>query len=212
MKIEIFVVRVDNYLPELCKITLPRIEAYAKRIGAKFTVVTERKFPDFPPTYEKMQIHELGEGNDCNILLDADIVLADDFENVINNVPPNEVGFWHQYRASGLFAIDQYFFRDNRNVGVAANMLVVPRSCHDIFTPLEFSAEEAAKRTIRWFAIDEYCISRNLAKFGLRYRSCVTSEDKFLHLNVTTDNIKDEVKRATEWLTETKLKSNWPWK
>jgi hypothetical protein len=210
MKIEVFVVRVDNYLPELCDITLPRIEAYAKRIGAKFTLISTRKYPEFPPTYEKMQIHELGKDNDYNILLDADIVLGDDFEDITKNVPLNGVGFWHEYKASSLFAIDEYFFRDQRGVGVATNMLVVPRSCHDIFTPLEFGAEEASKRTSRWFIVDEYCVSRNLAKFGLKYKSCLTREDNFLHLNVTTDNLKDEVKRAELWLTH--QNKNWPWK
>jgi hypothetical protein len=210
MKIEIFVVRVDDYLPELCAITLPRIEAYANRIGAKFTLISTRKYPEFPPTYEKLQVYELGKNNDYNILLDADIVLADDFEDITKNVPLNGVGFWHEYRASGLFAPDQYFFRDNRNVGVATNMLVVPRACHDIFTPLEIDAEEAKKRTNRWFIIDEYCISRNLAKFGIKYTSCLTREDKFLHLNVTTDNVKDEVKRAQEWLSQPN--TQWPWK
>ena len=42
MKKEVFVVNVDNYLPELTKITIPYLRKYASKIGAKFRIIKDR--------------------------------------------------------------------------------------------------------------------------------------------------------------------------
>src|SRR3989344_5319340 len=53
----VFTVVVDNYMPELCAKTLPTIRAYADKIGAEHIIISERKYPDFPPTYARSQNH-----------------------------------------------------------------------------------------------------------------------------------------------------------
>ena len=60
MKKTIFVLLVGNYLPRLCSLTIPSIERYAKRIGAQFRLISERRWPDWPVNYEKVQIFDFG--------------------------------------------------------------------------------------------------------------------------------------------------------
>jgi indolepyruvate ferredoxin oxidoreductase beta subunit len=68
----VWVLYINNYFPELCKYTLPTIKLYAQKIGADFNLITTRKYLEFPITYEKIQIYELGNNYDWNILIDAD--------------------------------------------------------------------------------------------------------------------------------------------
>lgn len=176
----LYVVSVDNYFPELTQYTLRNLEAFASKINSDFSVIDERKFPEYPPTYEKLQIFELGKANDYNILVDADSMFHKDMEDPTLLVPPDHFGSFMQFDASLLFEPDEYFFRDGRRIGVASTFMVVPRALHDIWTPLEFSVEEARERTKRWFIIDEYCISRNVARFGLKSTGLLG--DEFQHL------------------------------
>lgn len=169
MKKILFVVRVNDYFPELCEITIPTIKAYCDRIGAEYFEIKERKFPDFPPTYEKLQIYELGKRYDWCILSDADNMIhpnAMDFTTWLN---PSYVGYFSGFDADNMFVMDEYFIRDGRNLGIATGFVVTNKLTHDFWTPLEFGWEEARKRTKREFIIDEYCLSRNLARFGLKF-------------------------------------------
>ena len=72
MKKVIYVVVTPGYQPEMCAQTLPRIEKYAQKIGAQMQIISERQWPNMPPTYEKLQAYELGKDNDWSIILDAD--------------------------------------------------------------------------------------------------------------------------------------------
>ncbi len=51
----------NEYAPEIRKITYPFLKAWAYKIGAEFFEITERKFPEMPPVYEKFQIYELSK-------------------------------------------------------------------------------------------------------------------------------------------------------
>src|SRR6185369_17056089 len=147
--IRVFTLRVNNYFPELCQITIPWIRAYAHRLGAEFVEVTERKYPEFPPTYEKLQLYDLSRGCDWAILIDADMIINPDFPDVLSITPPDFVGLYMTYQADSLFEADQYFVRDGRRLGIASNFLVVHDCNHDIWTPLEMSYAEAATKTKR---------------------------------------------------------------
>ena len=209
MKKCLYTICVDNYFPELMRYTLPNLANYAQKIEAQFHIITERKFPDFPPTYEKMQIYELGKGNDWNILVDADSMFYPGMFDPTIMVPPDHVGYYMSFDASLLFECDQYFFRDGRNMGVASNFMCVPRACHDLWTPLEFSAEIAKTKTKRWFIVDEYCISRNLARFGLKHTGILDGEFQKLltHFDVNTvsPNKEEVIARAKKYHEE------WKW-
>ena len=164
------VVRVNDYWPELCQYTIPNLRYYAEKIGAKFVEITERKYPDFPPTYEKLQVHELGMENEWNILIDADFLIHPMMPDITVVLPPDTVGIDYGYHASTyLDTSDKYFLRDGRNRGIATGFVVTNNLCHDLWTPLEHSWDEAQQCLKRKHIVDEFCIGRNLARFGLKY-------------------------------------------
>lgn len=189
MKKAIWVVAVDNYQPDVCKLTLPTIEGYAKRIGATFNVITKRRWPDAPAPYEKLQVHELGEGNDWNIIIDADMFVFESMGDPTGVVPDSMIASWMCYDASDLFPMDVYFYRDRRKMGVSTNFLFVPKACHDALIP--FPDSELKERTAsikRSFIVDEYCISRNVAKYGLKHSGILAdlTRPPFKHYNATS--------------------------
>lgn len=209
----VWTVAVDNYFPQLCEITLPNIEAYAKRIGADFRVITERRHPEFPPTYEKLQVHDLDAGG-WNILIDADMLISSTFWDVTEVVPPTHVGMYMAFDCRSLFPMDDpYFKRDGRNLGVASNFLVIPEGCVDFWTPLEEPADVVLPKLKRQFIVDEYCFSRNVARFGLKTTG-ITRQDKqeILHLDVTTTGSDKEklLKEAKDYLKECEV-TKWAW-
>ena len=71
----LFTLDIDDYEPEVKKVTFPLMSHWAHKIGAEFVPITVRKFPTWPVVYEKMQIHERGRGYDWVLYLDADAMV-----------------------------------------------------------------------------------------------------------------------------------------
>ncbi|HWB97853.1 MAG TPA: hypothetical protein VG672_14160 [Bryobacteraceae bacterium] len=46
IKKTVYTLNIGDYAPEICALTYPLMEAYARKIGADFHVIRERKFPD----------------------------------------------------------------------------------------------------------------------------------------------------------------------
>lgn len=181
MEKQIFVVNINNYMPDIFSLTFPTVETYAKRIGAQIHIITERlNTGGISITYEKTQIHKLGINNDWNILIDADIAISKQLPDVTMIIPQTHVGVHMSYVANVNFPCDKYFYRDNRNIAIAADFMVVSQMCHDIWTPLENPTEHIIKRP---FILDEFCFSRNLAKFGLKFAGIIQNESLIFHLN-----------------------------
>jgi hypothetical protein len=204
MKI-VHVVYINDYFPELWKYTFPSIEYYARKIGAELNVITERKFPDWHIHYEKAQVWEAGKNADANILFDSDILIHPEFPDFTDIVPEHHVGFNDNYFASDKFLPNDYFIRDGRNVGIASNVVVSYKSTHDFWKPLNITPEQGNKITIvRPGDIDEYLLSHNLAKYGLKYTG-ITWEDwqrQYLIHTGTGDRdlaIQMAKKAYTEW-------------
>lgn len=173
----------------MCEVTLPLLRNYADRIGAEFNLITERRYPDFPPTYEKVQVHDHGKGADWNILIDADLVVSADAPDMtLRN--PTMVLTQSQFFADSMFLIDQYFLRDGRNLGLAGGMVVTSKFTHDLWIPLEFGFDVASQRSRRMHILDEYCISRNMAKFGLLHNG-VGNFEHFQHIGAADDEPKE---------------------
>lgn len=76
MKKVVWTLLVNDYFPELAAITAPNHQEYARAIGAEFRRITERRYPEWHPTYEKVQTFELGRDADWNIHIDADLMVA----------------------------------------------------------------------------------------------------------------------------------------
>lgn len=206
----LWVVRVDNYFPDLCELTIPTIKKYSEKIGADYIEITERKYPEFPPTYEKLQIYDLGKSFDWNILLDADNVISPSAFDITSFLDPRVVGFMSAFDANNMFYTkdDPYFERDGRNVGIASGLVITSSLTHDLWTPLDMTAEEAKKRTKRWFIIDEYCLSRNLARFGLKFSGLNLNDAinrLFVHVGVEEEDKSLCVEKARNILKNLKI-------
>jgi len=189
MRKALWTVCVDHYAPSVTQYSIPILRAYAQKIGAEFNIITERKFPDWPATYEKLQIFKDGTPYDQNILIDADFLLSPSLPDLTQRVPAGHIGYYMGFDASLLFAPDPYFLRDGRRLGVSTNFMIADRWCHDVWTPLEFNFQEAQKLTSREFILDEYCVSRNIARYGMHVTGLMETEEAdrlTKHLDWTT--------------------------
>lgn len=192
MKKEVFVVDVDDYLPELTRRTLPSIERYAEKIGARFTVIRDRKWPEVSPTYEKMQVFERGRDNDWNILLDLDMYIDEAMYDVTEMVPEGHVGVWMSYEPELTIKEDEYirFYEDDAIA--ATNFVVTSSAQHRAWEPFEGPLDEYLARMKRPFVLDEYCFGRNLKKYGYKQAGIALPGaygNLFIHCNVSTDDL-----------------------
>lgn len=187
MRKTVYVVNIDNYTPDVFALTFPTVQKYAKRIGADVHVISERKLTisGGAVTYEKVQVYELGKDNDWSILIDADIAISDRLPDVTSIVPQTHVGAHMSYVASKHFPCDMFFFRDGRDIAIAADFIVAPRACHDIWTPI--SGDLNSYKLNRPFMLDEYCFARNLARYGLKFAGIIPDENMIFHLNDASD-------------------------
>ena len=72
-------VYTNDFFPELWKFTYPLLERYAKKIDASLNIITTKKYPEWHPNYEKLQVYEYGKNSDANFLVDADVLIHPDF-------------------------------------------------------------------------------------------------------------------------------------
>jgi len=186
MKIELFVVDI-NYHKEITSITLPLLEKYADKIGAKFTKITDQKFPSMHPSYEKMQVYERGKDNDWNLIIDSDMVLKSGMYNVIDLIPNDgkHIGCWEAFSWKRLY--------NNRgiDVGISTNFLIIPKSCLEVLKPLDDS-EDWKKYCDRPTYVNEYCVSLNRQKLGYHlagFQLPGSRDVLFKHLNIMTDSV-----------------------
>jgi hypothetical protein len=188
----IHVVNINDFFPELFTLTYPTIRSYAERNGYMINMITERKFPDYPINYEKMQVYEDGKDAEVNILCDADMLIHPQFPDVTEFLQRDSISFNDNYNISWKYHVDRikYFMRDGRDVGIATNFVVSSDWTHDVWEPLSLSQkdiEELAKKENTeskndpsqrgWgHYADEFALSYNMAKYGLKYTG-VTWED-----------------------------------
>ena len=187
----IHVVNINHFFPELFALTYPTIRSYAERNGYMINMITERKFPDYPINYEKMQVYEDGKDAEVNILCDADMLIHPEFPDVTEFLKRDSIAFNDNYNISWKYHVDRirYFMRDGRDVGIATNFVVSSDWTHDVWEPLSISQkdiEDLAKKENTdtggadgrgWgHYADEFALSYNMAKYGLKYTG-VTWED-----------------------------------
>ena len=187
----IHVVNINDFFPELFELTYPTIRSYAERNGYMINMITKRKFPDYPINYEKMQVYEDGKNAEVNILCDADMLIHPEFPDVTEFLKRDSIAFNDNYNISWKYHVDRirYFMRDGRDVGIATNFVVSSDWTHDVWEPLSLSQkdiEDLAKKENTdtggadgrgWgHYADEFALSYNMAKYGLKYTG-VTWED-----------------------------------
>lgn len=183
MKKTLYTLDVGNYEPEITKLTFPLLRKYAKKIGADFYVIKDRKFPNFPIPYEKFQISELSKsrGDEWSIFFDADALVHP------NMWDPTEV-VGKEYTISNgsdftpiRWKPDKYSKRDGRFIGKGNwCMMGSEWTASDLWRPLDITKEEAEAMIIPTLAesstviegshlIDDLTVSRNIARYGLQH-------------------------------------------
>lgn len=226
MKKTVFTLAVDNYAPQVTALTIPYMAKYADKIGAKFRVIAERKFPDFPPVYEKLQIHELGRDSDWSIYFDADVLVHPDLFDVTEHLSKDTVLHWGNDLAGNRWRYDQYFRRDGRHIGSGNWFTVASDWCLDLWKPLDITLAEALEfihPTIREtnfgikpeHLIDDYTLSRNIARYGLKFLNFQDLQKKLVRVNETYffhnylltegEKVKNIVEHINGWELEGKI-------
>lgn len=184
-----------GYSEEITKLTYPFLRKYAEKIGAEFEIISERKFPDWPMDYEKLQIYELGKNNDWNIYIDSDALIHPDFFDVTNHVHKDTVLHNAADFANIRWRYDKYFRRDGRNIGSCNWFAIASDWCIDLWHPLEDLTLEEATRNIYptnrevksngrvglepGHLISDYTLSRNIARYGLKFNTIMGLLQKY---------------------------------
>ncbi len=213
LKKTIYTLNFNNYNPEITKLTYPFMENYAKKIDADFVIIKKRKFPDAPMMYEKMQIYELGRDNDWNIYLDSDCLVHPDLFDITEILPKDTVLNYGMDFANSRFKYDNYFRRDGRNIGCGNFLTVASDLCIDIWEPLNDITIPEAIKNIKMthleeslghkpgYGIDDYAISRNIAKYGLKFKTFLDllkeierpTDEYFFHNHLVPEKEKIEL-------------------
>jgi hypothetical protein len=200
----IYTLDIDNYEPAIKELTFPLMQNYAAKIGANLFVIKERKFPEWPVTYEKLQIHTLGaaskprdgaylnedgnlvhdflyQANDWNIFIDADTLVNPEMFDITDHLRKDTICHNGRDMAGVRWTYDQYFRRDGRHFGSCNWFTVASDWCLDLWRPLDDLTLEEALANIHITVgehnsghcktehlIDDYVLSRNIARFGLK--------------------------------------------
>jgi hypothetical protein len=206
----VWTLNIDDYAPELCAWTYPLLLNYADKIGADFRVITERKYPDWPVVYEKLQIRELGADNDWNIYIDSDALVHPDMYDLTEIVPKDTVLHNGRDLAGNRWRYDRFFRRDGRHIGSCNWFTIASDWCIDLWEPLEIPLEEALGNITlthgevasgvmdRSHLIDDYTLSRNIAKYGLKFETMFDLKERLNDAgdylwHIYTDPIYDKV-------------------
>lgn len=133
----IWTLNVNNYEPQITEHTYPLLQRYADKCGAEFRVITDRHFPDFPPAYEKLQIHELGKDYDWNTYIDSDTIVHPGFFDISNHITKDTVCHNLNDMAGNRWKYDKYFLRDGRHIGSCNWLACASNWCLDLWKPLD---------------------------------------------------------------------------
>jgi hypothetical protein len=182
----IFTLNIGNsFAPELTKFTYPLLKHFAKKIGAEIYYITERKFPDWPVTYEKFQIYELAQqlNADWYWYLDSDALIHPDMMDITNYLIKHTVCHNGADHANIRWSYDRFFSRDSRHIGSANWCAIASDWCIELWKPLDDLTLAEALSNIHPVVeelntiitadhlIDDYVCSRNIAKYGLKFNT-----------------------------------------
>lgn len=211
-----------NYEPQICELTYPLLARFAAKCEADFHIITERKFPWMPITFEKLQIYELGQlmGNEWNIFFDSDALVHPDTYDPTEHMTKDMVMHNGNDMAGNRWKYDNYFRRDGRHIGSGNWFTVASDWCIDLWRPPDDLSAEHMVSNISPTAyerqhgitsehlIDDYVLSRNIAKYGLKFMSYLDltkklgrTQDEYFwhHYTVPADEklkqMKDVLKR-----------------
>lgn len=179
----LYTLDIEGYCPSITALTHPLLKGYAKKIGAEFLVIRSRRWPERAPVYEKLQLYELmaSRQDDWAIYVDGDTLVHPDMFDVTEHLRMDTVCHHGSDMAGHRWRYDDYFRRDGRHLGSCNWFTVASRWCRDLWRePDDLTYEEAIERIFptqaerdsgitREHLIDDYLLSRNVARFGLKF-------------------------------------------
>lgn len=203
-----------DYDKTIKEITFPYMVKYAEKIGADFKLITERKFLDCPVNIEKFQLYEISKDYDWTIFLDADAIIHPNCPDLTELFDKSNVIFntWDFYPIR--FKPNNYSRRDGRNLGACTWFTVFSDMTRHLWkphkSPLNFIDQISLTFLEKNFGyddkhlLDDYLVSRNIAKYGLKVKSIVHDiYDSYEYRNTTTKpylihyyaiNLKEKIK------------------
>lgn len=218
---KIYTLNINNYAPEIRDITYPLIKHYANKIGAEFVEITERKHPDKPPVYEKFQLYEFAKENDWTIYLDADTLVHPETIDWTDYISKDTVLFNGKDFASIRWRYDNFMRRDGRNIGACTWNVTCSNWTYDLWTlPEDYNesienifptVHELNTVVERTHLIDDYTLSKNIARFGLKHKCIMDLQKELLpesnfYWHIYTEPIEEKVKQMKETIEKWGLK------
>lgn len=179
----LFTLNVNNYAPELTTLTYPLLKIFANKMSADFYIISDRMYPDYPITFEKLQIYHLARQmqNDWNIYLDSDALVNPDTFDPTEYLSKDMVMHNGNDMAGNRFRYDRFFRRDGRHIGSGNWFTIASDWCVDLWKPpddmdcatmlnqIQPTVYEQAHGITRDHLIDDYVLSRNISKYGLHF-------------------------------------------
>jgi hypothetical protein len=155
---KLFVLRVGDYRPELCRYTIPTIKAWAEQNDWTYQEINERKFPWAPITGEKMQIKDMVDGCEWAMHVDADVMLRPD-----TPCPADRPKVFSSYEIPNA----ERLFKGLKK-GVSGGYYGAHRNFFGLWEQPQTEEEWAAAVSCceRPHIVDEYLISRNIQIMG----------------------------------------------
>ena len=229
----IFLLNIGKYVPKITKITYPLIEYYADKIGADIVKITKRKYPDFPITYEKFQIYDLAS-SEWNIYIDSDTCILPEFYDLTPFMDKSVTYFPNTNVAPSRYRVDKYFLRSNSLFSAPTSFVYTSDWCMDTWKPVDDLTLEEIKYNIyrvprdfednklcdnRFdlvYTIDDYIVSRNIAKYGLKtdnirsiYKKLYTHTNLDYFQKYAGESIEKKYEKLIVYLWENKSYFKW---
>jgi len=181
----IYTLNVDNYSPEITELTYPLLKRYAEKIEAEFYIISERNYPSYAPVYEKLQIYDLQlhRKDDWSIYIDSDALVHPDLFDPTEFIHKDTIMHNGMDMANNRWRYDRFFRRDGRHIGSCNWFTIASDWCRELWHPLDDITYEEALENIfpiqaelntvitREHLIDDYTLSRNIAKYGLHVKT-----------------------------------------
>lgn len=189
----VHVMVLPGWQASLADVTLPHLKRYAEKIGAEFNVICQRRFPEWPLSFEKHQIFEAGKDYDWNVYFDVDVLIHPDMDDFTLRHPPEQVGNWWYQDIRGICEAERMdvFRDDGRYYGVADCFVATSRKTHGLWTPLGggFDHYIPLLSTADRSLITTFSLSFNLARFRYPIGGVLQNEGHLVYLGFKGDEV-----------------------
>jgi len=218
----VYTLDIGPYAPAITALTRPLLQAWVRRLGAELVVMDERRFPGWPLCYEKLQIYQRAQERDDDwcIFVDGDALVHPDTPDLTRLLPRDTVAHNDVDMAAVRWTYDRFFERDGRHIGSGNWLAIASAWCLELWRPLDDLTLDEALARIQPVAfeqragitadhlLDDYVLSRNIAKYGLKFTTVKRVQEQtgcageFFHhdYTITTEQKVVAIKQTlTNW-------------